>query len=58
MQLAPGRYQLRVGVETGSGDVGSVFYDLDVGFSHGPLTMSGMLLASLAQAHASALPTA
>ena len=44
--LPPGRYQLRVGVrETGAGEMGSVFYDLQVPdyTAHG-LTMSGLLL--------------
>jgi len=46
--LAPGRYQLRIGVrESGAGELGSVFYDLDVpDFTAERLAMSGMLLTS------------
>ena len=46
MALAPGRYQLRVGVrESGAGEMGSVFYDLDVpDFGASGLAMSGLLL--------------
>jgi VWFA-related protein len=46
--LPPGRYQVRVGVrETGAGELGSVFYDLDVpDFTTGSLTMSGVLLTA------------
>jgi hypothetical protein len=48
LQLPPGRYQLRVGVrESGAGEMGSVFYDLDVpDFSAQPLEMSGVLLTA------------
>jgi hypothetical protein len=46
--LAPGRYQLRIGVrETGTGAVGTVFYDLQVpDFFAQPLSMSGLLLSA------------
>lgn len=46
--LAPGRYQLRIGVrEAGVGAVGTVFYDLDIpDFSREPLSMSGVLLTA------------
>ena len=46
--LAPGRYQLRIGVrESGAGELGSVFYDLDVpDFTAERLAISGMLLTS------------
>jgi VWFA-related protein len=46
--LPPGRYQVRVGVrEAGGGDVGTVFYDLDVpDFTKNDLSISGMLLTS------------
>ena len=46
MALPPGRYQLRVGVrETGAGEMGSVFYDLQVpDYSARGLAMSGLLL--------------
>jgi VWFA-related protein len=50
--LAPGRYQLRVGVrESGAGALGTVFYDLQVpDFTKDPLMMSGLLItASSAQ---------
>jgi VWFA-related protein len=48
LQLAPGRYQIRVAArESGSGRVGSLTYDLDVpDLTKGPLTMSGIALAS------------
>ena len=48
VDLPPGRYQMRVGVrESGAGDMGTVFYDLDVpDFSREPLTMSGLLLSA------------
>ena len=44
--LPPGRYQLRVGVrETGAGEMGSVFYDLQVpDYNASGLAMSGLLL--------------
>jgi len=46
--LPPGRYQLRMGVrESGAGELGSVFYDLDVpDFSAERLAMSGLLLTA------------
>jgi VWFA-related protein len=46
--LPPGRYQLRVGVrESGAGEMGSVFYDLDVpDFTAGGVALSGMLLTA------------
>jgi hypothetical protein len=46
--LAPGRYQLRIGVrENGGGSLGTVFYDLQVpDFTKEPLSMSGMLLTA------------
>jgi VWFA-related protein len=46
--LAPGRYQLRIGVrETGAQQMGTVFYDLLVpNFAEEPLSMSGMLLTA------------
>ncbi len=57
MELAPGRYQLRIGArESVSGRVGSVLYDLDVpDFSKGDLALGGLLLTS---AYASRMPTA
>jgi VWFA-related protein len=44
--LPPGRYQLRVGVrETGGGEMGSVFHDLQVpDYSASRLAMSGLLV--------------
>jgi VWFA-related protein len=50
LELAPGRYQLRVGARDGTkGVTGSVIYDLDVpDFSKEPLSMSGVLLSSQA----------
>jgi VWFA-related protein len=57
--FAPGRYQLRVAVrESGAGEMGSVFYDLDVpDFSRDPLMMSGVLITSAAQSQVpSAVP--
>lgn len=44
--LPPGRYQLRIGIrEAGAGEMGSVFYDLEVpDYSAGGLAMSGLLL--------------
>lgn len=46
ISLPPGRYQLRVGArETGAGEMGSVFYDLQVpDYSSRGLAMSGLLL--------------
>jgi VWFA-related protein len=46
--LAPGRYQMRLGVrESGAGALGSVFYDLVVpDFSKDPLMMSGLLVTA------------
>jgi hypothetical protein len=48
--LPPGRYQLRVGVrETGVGEMGSVFYDLNVpDFQARGIAMSGLLLTDQA----------
>jgi VWFA-related protein len=46
--LAPGRYQLRIGVrENGTGAVGTVFYDVLVpDFAKAPLSMSGILMTA------------
>lgn len=46
IELPPGRYQLRVGVrESGAGEMGSVFYDLQVpDYDDRDLEMSGLLL--------------
>ncbi|HEY0284416.1 MAG TPA: VWA domain-containing protein [Vicinamibacterales bacterium] len=46
MALPPGRYQLRIGArETGAGEMGSVFYDLQVpDYNSRGLAMSGLLL--------------
>lgn len=46
IELPPGRYQLRVGVrESGAGEMGSVFYDLQVpDYDDSDLAMSGLLL--------------
>jgi VWFA-related protein len=46
--LAPGRYQLRIGLrERGAGALGTVFYDLEVpDFSKEALSMSGMLITA------------
>ena len=54
--LPPGRYQLRVGVrESGAGEMGTVFYDLQVpDYSANGLAMSG-LLADRSDAPASSL---
>jgi hypothetical protein len=48
IELPPGRYQVRIGVrESGAGEMGTVFYDLDVpDFEREPLTMSGLLLTA------------
>jgi VWFA-related protein len=47
VDLPAGRYQLRVGVRESGGDMGTVFYDLDVpDFSRDALTMSGLLLTA------------
>ena len=50
MALPPGRYQLRVGVrESGAGEMGTVFYDLDVpDYGASGLAMSGLLLTDAA----------
>jgi VWFA-related protein len=57
LQLAPGRYQLRIAArEEGAGAVGSVLVDLDVpDYSALPLSMSAIAITS---ASASAVPTA
>jgi VWFA-related protein len=57
IELAPGRYQLKIGARESSGGlVGSVMYDLDVpDFSKGDLAMGGLILTS---AYASRIPTA
>jgi VWFA-related protein len=54
--MAPGRYQIRVGVrETLNGQTGTVFYDLQVpDFTKEPLMMSGLLLTA---ASAQLMPT-
>jgi hypothetical protein len=46
--LAPGRYQLRIGLrEDGAGALGTVFYDLEVpDFANEALSMSGMLITA------------
>jgi VWFA-related protein len=56
MDLAPGRYQIRVAARgVNSGAAGSVFYDLDVPeFAKEPLALSSLVLTS---ATASAVPT-
>ncbi len=48
LELAPGRYQVRIGVrESGAGEMGTVFYDLDVpDFARGRLNMSGLLVTA------------
>ena len=48
--LPPGRYQLRVGVrETGAGEMGSVFHDLQVpDYNANGLSMSGLLVTDQA----------
>jgi VWFA-related protein len=55
--LAPGRYQVRLGVrESGAGALGSVFYDLQVpDFAKDPPMMSGLLITA---SSAQAIPTA
>jgi VWFA-related protein len=57
LQVPPGRYQLRIGArESGGGKVGTVIYDLEApDFTKGPLTMSGIALASTS---GSRIPTA
>jgi hypothetical protein len=57
IELAPGRYTLRVGArEQNGGAIGTLSYDLDVpDFYKEPLTMSGIVLSSRA---AAAKPTA
>ena len=49
VDLPPGRYQMRVGVrEAGSGEMGTVFYDLEVpDFAKAPISVSGLLLTSI-----------
>ena len=52
MNLAPGRYQVRIGThDTSSGAVGSLIQDLEVPeFSKLPFSMSGVLLTSMSGA--------
>ena len=56
VELPPGRYQMRVGVrEAGGGEMGTVFYDLEVpDFARAPISMSGLLLTA---ASAQQVPT-
>jgi hypothetical protein len=56
VELAPGRYQFRAAAhETGTGAVGSVYYDVVVpDFAAQPLSMSGVVLTST---NAAAVPT-
>jgi hypothetical protein len=56
VELPPGRYQMRVGVrEAGGGEMGTVFYDLEVpDFARAPISVSGLLLTS---ASAQQVPT-
>jgi VWFA-related protein len=55
--LAPGRYQLRIGMrEAGTEALGTVFFDVSVpDFGSDPISMSGMLLTAAASAHAPTL---
>ena len=48
IELPPGRYQVRIGVrESGAGEMGTVFYDLDVpDFGREPLMLSGLLVSA------------
>ncbi len=48
LELPPGRYQVRIGVrDSGTGEMGTVFYDLDVpDFARGRLNMSGLLVTA------------
>lgn len=48
IELPPGRYQLRIGVrESGAGEMGTVFHDVDVpDFTREPLSMSGLLVSA------------
>ena len=48
IDLPPGRYQVRIGArESGAGEVGTVFYDLEVpDFAKEKLTMSDVLLTA------------
>ncbi|HET9466804.1 MAG TPA: VWA domain-containing protein [Vicinamibacterales bacterium] len=48
IELPPGRYQLRIGVrESGAGEMGTVFHDVDVpDFTREPLSMSGLLVTA------------
>ncbi len=48
IELPPGRYQVRIGArESGAGEVGSVFYDIEVpDFAKEKLTMSDVLLTA------------
>jgi VWFA-related protein len=48
IDLPPGRYQVRIGArESGAGEIGSVFYDLEVpDFTKEKLTMSDVLLTA------------
>jgi hypothetical protein len=57
VDLAPGRYQMRVAAhDAAGGNVGSVLYDLEVpDFQKAPFSISGLALTS---ASAAALPTA
>jgi VWFA-related protein len=48
ISVPPGRYQVRIGArQSGTGRIGSVFYDLQVpDFTKNPLMMSGLLLSA------------
>jgi VWFA-related protein len=53
LDLPPGRYQLRVaGIATGTGDVGSVHYDIEVpDYSAMAIALSGLVVTSARAAH-------
>jgi len=47
LELAPGKYHLRIAAREGGGKIGSIFYDLIVpDFRDQPLMMSGLVLTS------------
>jgi len=56
LQVPPGKYQIRIGAKEAGGKVGTVIYELEApDFTKGPITMSGIALASSASVR---IPTA
>ena len=49
LEVVPGKYQIRIGAKEAGGKVGTVVYDFEApDFSKGPISMSGLVLSSVA----------